>query len=135
MVRLWEEMDSVTIGQLITFLTVLLGFLLQYVREGRQRKWDLEDRRLARELVREETRATAQDLKNATVETAKKLAEETAETFNSHSTKLAGMIEANTEISKSAFHEANSVNVKIQDNQEVIKANQEAIQKITASMK
>jgi hypothetical protein len=81
-------MTSADTAQWITFLTLVLGFLAQIYRENRQRKWDQEDR------VEIASRA------------AQHVSRETA--------KLGKAIDLNTDISTKAFHEANSVNLKIQ---------------------
>ena len=80
-------MDPAIIGHLVILVTVILVAVLQYIRESRQRKWDVEDRK-----------ATAAALIQHTSEAAG---------------KLEGLIHENTKISTDAFQEANSVNQKI----------------------
>lgn len=73
-------MDPATIGIIITFATLVLTSILQYMREGRNRRWDMET-------------------KQALVE---------------HVEKVAGKVDENTDISTKAFHEANTVNIKLE---------------------
>jgi flagellar basal body rod protein FlgB len=103
--------------ELITLLTVIAGFGYQYFREGRlirlqmsreerQHTWELEARTAAIQL----TTATARQLAAHTTETAVTLAAQTAVV----SERLEGLIVENTEISTQAFHEANTVNLKLE---------------------
>ena len=118
-------MDSVTpgqllVGQLIGFLGLVAGFVLQYLREGRaqqnqlarearQHQWEQEDRDRAVDVLKLSALKTAKELAAHTTETAVTLAQQTAAT----SKRLEGQIAENTAISRDAFHEANSVNLKI----------------------
>lgn len=88
-------MTDVAVVQLVTFVTLVAGFIYQSVVAHRQRRWDLEDRRLL-----------AQSVIDAAIEAEKHV---TAQT-----TQLHDAIKENTEISTKAFHEANSVNLKIE---------------------
>lgn len=88
-------MTDPTIGQLVTFATIVAGFLYQFVTQGRQRKWDLEDRRQTADRL-----ALKVDVTTAGLHTA--IAENTATTSDV-------LVAA-----KEAFQEANSVNEKIQ---------------------
>lgn len=89
---------ATVIGQVITFLTVAIGFIVQYLRETRQHEWD-----------REERMATAESLRSNTSERAADLAVRAAAT----EARLAAYIADNTEVSKVAFKEANDVNNKL----------------------
>lgn len=72
---------SLIIGQVITLILALVGFGVSLWREHRNRKWDLEDRRAARE-------ALTRNLDEKFTSTNKK-------------------IDENTRVSQEAFHEAN----------------------------
>jgi hypothetical protein len=89
---------AAVIGQVLTFLTVIAGFIFQYLRETRQHKWE-QDQRID---IAHKALATQEA-------TAKDLATKTAEA----EARLAAQIENNTEVSRSAFREANDVNNKI----------------------
>ena len=82
-------------AQWITLLTVIAGFCYQAYRETRQRRWDREDRK---------------ELAKTVVLTASKVAEKVEAVH----VQLGEAITVNTEISTKAFHEANSVNLKIE---------------------
>lgn len=84
-------MDTATITALITLVTVILGVIVQIYRENRNRRWDMEDRKVLA----------------AKVEDAKALVSETSD-------ELKTMIHENTKISTDAFHEANTVNLKLE---------------------
>jgi hypothetical protein len=71
-------------AQWITLLTVIVGFVYQAWREQRNRRWDKEDRAELAALAARGNKA------------------------------LGEKIDVNTEISTRAFHEANSVNLKIE---------------------
>lgn len=73
-------MDFATVGIIITFATLVLTSVLQYMREGRNRRWDME----------------------------------TKQTLVEHAQVVAGKIDENTNISTKAFHEANTVNLKLE---------------------
>ena len=91
-------MDNATVGQIITFLTVIAGFIYQAYREQRQRRWDVEDRLQVAMLSHQQHEAATtarQDIKAAMVE-------------NTELTRAAITSADN------AYHEANTVNVKIQ---------------------
>jgi hypothetical protein len=99
-------MRDIDTAQWITFLTLVLGFALQIYRENRQRRWDQEDRAvLAQKVVK-----TAASLEAQVVGTAAILEAQVVGT----AATLATAIEANTKISTDAFHEANTVNLKLQ---------------------
>ena len=88
-------MSDVAIVQGVMFLTVLAGFVGQWLREARQRRWDVEDRRRLAESVL----AAAMKAERSVL---------------AKTTELHEAIEKNTKISTKAFHEANSVNLKIE---------------------
>ncbi len=87
----------------VTLITTLAGFGLLIWRDERKRTWDKEDRLSIAATLAVHTTATA-----ATV--AKALAVKATET----SEKLEGLIAENTKISTDAFHEANTVNLKLE---------------------
>lgn len=84
-------MDTASLTALVTLMTVISGFLVQIYRENRNRRWDMEDRKILA----------------AKVEDAKVLVSETSK-------ELKTMIHENTKISTDAFHEANTVNLKLE---------------------
>lgn len=81
-------MDTNTTGW-ITLATLVAGFLFQWFRENRQRRWDIEDRA------------------QAVTKTTKKL--------DAATSQLNEAIEVNTLISQKAFKEANNVNARLSD--------------------
>ena len=88
-------MSDVAIVQFATFLTLVAGFVWQWLREKRNRAWEIEDRReLAEKVVQQ--------------------ADTVAASVQMQSDKLHEAIKENTEVSTKAFHEANSVNLKIE---------------------
>lgn len=107
-------MDSVTVGlivgQLVTFLSVVVATAFQYWRENRNRRWEQEDKaQLARTLALE-VKATAQVLANKVESVADALVATTAK----QAEKISTEIQENTKISTKAFHEANTVNLKLE---------------------
>ena len=88
-------MTDVVVLQIGTFLTVIAGFAYQAFRESRQRKWDVEDRRLLAINVSDAAKKAESHVLDAACE-------------------IHDAIKVNTEISTKAFHEANSVNLKIE---------------------
>jgi seryl-tRNA synthetase len=97
-VQMSPGMTLTIVGQVVILLTTLAGFAIQLYREHRNRKWDLEDRREAREQQRRETEMAAQKLAAKTEQTASKIIEK---------------VQEGTEMSKKALAEANDVNKKI----------------------
>lgn len=100
--------------QTVTLITVVAGFLYQAWAEIRRdrtlrereilhRAWDQEDRRLA-------LAAAVQETTQVAVSAAGQLAVHTTET----AAKLEGLLAENTKISTDAFHEANTVNLKLE---------------------
>jgi hypothetical protein len=84
-------MEPHTITSLLTLSSILIGFGVQIYRENRNRRWDIEDRRqVAEKLERDRllVHSAAKELKT--------------------------MISENTKISTDAFHEANTVNIKLE---------------------
>lgn len=107
--------------QWITLITVVLGFLFQYVTQARQRRWDKEDREeaakeLAKTAVDEANRVAERVVAEAhsVAERVLKEAKSVATQANTERAKLAEMIKENTDISTQAFKEANTINHKIQ---------------------
>jgi len=140
-------------AQFITLLTVIAGFGFQYFREGRlirlqmqreerQHAWEIEARTAGLLL----TTNTAKQLAAHTSATATTLAAHT----DVVSQRLEGLIVENTAISTDAFHEANTVNLKLQAlglehnqilkdaitavNADVVDRNHGAAQKVAASL-
>lgn len=88
------EAESTTlVGQFLLFLTTVIGFGIQMYRESRNRKWDLEDRKNARREMESKVESVKQ------------------ETVAAHEV-VVRKIEENTELSRTAFSEANNVNKK-----------------------
>jgi len=87
----------------VTLVTTLAGFALLIWRDERKRKWDKEDRL-----------AIAATLALHTTETAATVAQALATRTNKTSDKLVELIAENTKISTDAFHEANTVNQKLE---------------------
>jgi hypothetical protein len=103
-------MDNATIAQLVTFSTFVVWTLYQgwlrkrqeqfeLLREALQRARDVEDRLAIAATLATHTSATAADLKIKATATAQ---------------RLEGLIAENTKISTDAFHEANTVNLKLE---------------------
>lgn len=94
-------MESSSVAQIITLLTVIAGFWFQIYRENRNRKWDLEDRSAARKRLDDTTTGLAArtEALHADAEVGRRI--------------IAEKIDANTVISQQAFTEANNVNMKI----------------------
>lgn len=111
------DMDpTIIIGQIVLFLTTVIGFGIQLYRESRNRRWaeekeekqykreqelrewDLQERKQAREALHQETRAVADRLAVETRAASERLHHELA---------------MNTDVSIGAFKEANDVNKKI----------------------
>jgi hypothetical protein len=88
-------------AQWVTFLTVLAGFIFQFLREGRRHKWDERERA---------TKAKADADRAAAIA---KQATQTAVIAASERAEIKDAIAANTEVSTQAFKEANSINLKI----------------------
>lgn len=86
--------EAPILGQILIFLTTVIGFGIQMYRESRNRKWDLADRAAAREQMKAEMQTVKEETVVAHEIVVKK-------------------IEENTEISRTAFSEANNVNAKL----------------------
>lgn len=89
-------MTDTAIGQIILFLTTLVGFGIQIYRESRNRTWLRQDREDERAERREDAFVSAQKASERHVEVLTE-------------------VKTNTDISVQAFKEANDVNVKIAD--------------------
>jgi len=85
------ELNFILITTIAGIVTTILTTFVSIYRENRNRKWDLEDRRTARD-----------EQRNLIVENT---AEQTK--------VLSTMIDENTELSKKAFTEANNFNNKL----------------------
>jgi hypothetical protein len=100
--------SDLSVGQFILFLTTIAGFGISWLKERRQRNWDLEDRKMAREESDRKATALSEkvlEAKHAAVAVHRDLSEK---------------IDHNTQISHGAFQqadsaykEANQVNSKI----------------------
>ena len=114
-------------AQWITFLTLIIVTLFQVYRENRAHRWEQEAKaEIAAALVKDKAELAANVLKDKK-ELEDKLAAEAsrvaAVAVNAaahvaaqvvvENAKLASAIADNTDISTKAFHEANSVNLKI----------------------
>ncbi len=104
-------------AQWIAFLTLIAGFVWQWVRENRQRQWDKEDRAE----VATQRLAVAAALAAKVDDTAKLVAvkmvaatDRVTALIDGHGESLAKQIDANTDISTKAFYEANQSNLKIE---------------------
>lgn len=78
---------AAVIGQVLTFLTVIAGFAYQYMRDAQRHKWDQEER--------------------------KSIAEAALATGQQTERRLSNQIDENTQVSRTAFKEANDVNLKL----------------------
>jgi len=104
--------DSISVailitGQCVIFLTTIVGLIASWFRETRNRKWDLEDRQVLAAKVQTQVDLTRDALHDKTEEVRVQHAKATE--------ALGRKIDENTEISRSAFHEANDVNTKLLD--------------------
>jgi gas vesicle protein len=113
-------MLGTVIGQIVVVVTTILGFAYTIYRENRNRRWDLEDRKRAREELQTLTTSTATKLETTVEHRATELATalssratELAQTVDRQRHQLSEQLTENTQISKQAFHEANDVNQKI----------------------
>lgn len=95
--KLFSEMDP---GQWVLLVMTLGGFIGTWLRDARKRRWDLEDRRMAREQSNTALVAVAQKAEKA--ENAATKARE----------EISVKLEENTQITKAAAHAANSVDQK-----------------------
>ncbi len=98
----------------VTLATVIAGFLYQTWRDERRRKWDVEDRLAVALALAQHTTDTATTLAAHTVATAATVAEALAVKTTATTEQLQAAIADNTRISTDAFHEANTVNLKIE---------------------
>lgn len=99
---------ATALGQLVLLLTTIAGFAYQYIREGRIRRWQEEDRRRRDEqrvLDAEDRIRVAADLQRQVEIDAERVLEE-------HRAARRELAE-NTMISREAFTQANDVNQKI----------------------
>lgn len=96
----WEMIAATAIGQMILFLTYIVGLWWQNKKEVRNREWDLADRETARQKLEKTVEATVVQQKQH-IEKGREI--------------IVSKIEENTEISTKAFATANDVNKKIED--------------------
>jgi hypothetical protein len=123
---------------IITLLTLVGGFLGQWLRDKRSRQWNQEDRAAAtREIVDRakaeaeashiRTEAVARELHLETLRTAATLREEQRIEAEAIACKLEHVHES----AKEAFKEANDVNLKIANyNKRLLERGQEAVEKL-----
>lgn len=104
--------------QLIGFLTLIAGGALQYFNSKRQwkererqRQWDIEDRDLKAKQLEAKVEVTAERLADKVETQASKVASDASEARK----ELASAIKENTDVSTKAFHEANTVNLKLEE--------------------
>ena len=109
--KIWWQ-DGTLLGQVVIFLTAVFGFLAKFLQDRRaervreeQRQYDLEDR----EKQRKKTRILARRLQEQTEE-AKQVLASLMQTLKE---EIRSDIAENTQVSKTAFAEANDVNRKI----------------------
>ena len=95
-------MDGATITSLVTLATIVIGFMVQIYRENRNRRWDLADRA--------ELAAKVEDNRYILAAKMEDNRHHVAATAN----ELKTLIHENTQISTNAFHEANTVNIKLE---------------------
>ncbi len=95
-------MSDAVAMQLVTLATVIGAHVYTWIKDARQRKWDLEDRRMARQ----HTSRTAEELAEKVAGTNQSLHEAIAE--NTIKTEQA------IDRADAAYTEANSVNQKIE---------------------
>ncbi len=107
----------------VTFATVVAGFVYQFIREGRLHTWEVQQRQFEiaeRTALAANAASTATALQMSNARVATELAERNAASASALAVQVAtahshleGLINANTNISENAFKEANSVNNKI----------------------
>jgi len=81
MTDVWITQIALIVTSIVTLITLVITQVLSTNREARNRRWDQEDRERAREQMKREA--------------------------NDHTQTTVAKIDENTEISRSAFHEAN----------------------------
>jgi hypothetical protein len=105
------------VGQIVLLLTTVAGFAAQFIREGRDRRWREEDRKRQEQERKRETedriRVSADLQRQVQIDTDRAVQGD-AELLKRHTQTQQNLAE-NTEISRQAFREANSVNQKIAD--------------------
>ena len=99
-------MDSAT----VTLITVIGGLIYNAWRVERQRKWDVADRLAIAATLAKHSESLVKGMAVDSAATAEALATHTTAT----SDRLEGLIAENTKISTDAFHEANTVNLKLE---------------------
>ena len=120
--------QQILITSIVGFLSTLMVLLINTWKEARNRRWDLEDRRAARQEQERKLQNQTDELKRIAqleadltrARAAQVEAELKAESARSaHALQqtqrvLEAKIHENTEVSKSAFKEANAMNRKLQ---------------------
>lgn len=125
-------MESATVGQIVILLTTIGGFLANAWNQDRKRQWDKEDREASqradlelraalreddqrdRERIARELAAKVVHTSNVLADKVVFVAEKVADRALAATEKLSSEIAVNTEISTNAFHEANTVNQKLE---------------------
>jgi hypothetical protein len=98
------EINIITFA--ITFVALLIGFGYQWQRELRNRRDDEVERAELQRKVVTQAEAVAAHIEEK--------AEAVARTLTAQANSLRSAITENTEISTKAFHEANTVNLKLE---------------------
>lgn len=88
------------VGQVVIFLTTVLGFGYNIYRENRNRRWDLEDRRIAREENQRAQQKVSNELAHNTTVTVNAAAAASqvahkAEALHQRLAQIQGMFEGN----------------------------------------
>lgn len=65
-------------AQWLTLVTIVLGFLFQYLHATRQRRWDIEDRQYRSDQEKQEREKTAERLASVTIQEAARVSEKLA---------------------------------------------------------
>lgn len=111
---LWADVAGPVLTRMdtgtVTLITVIGGLVYQAWRAERQRKWDVEDRLSIAVTLAKHSESLVKGMVTDSAATAETLAAHTSKT----SERLEGLIAENTKISTDAFHEANTVNLKLE---------------------
>jgi hypothetical protein len=96
----------------VSIIATVVGFIAQWLREGRDRKWALQDaarKQTAIAVVKEDAEKAATVIAAKAGEHAEKISTEVHQT----AAAIAVKVEASTSAAKEAYTEANTVNHKI----------------------
>lgn len=100
---------TIVVGQVLTLITILVGIFAQYVREKRQRRWDLEDRKAQRAKLELASTAMTDTVAVQHQETRALIADNTVKTEAAAAAACEGVTAA-----REAYTEANHVNLKLE---------------------